>query len=120
MSHPVIAVYAKSGNTWTLAGHADLLLPRMLLAHADLAAALAAHPQGFQGVAHLSWQAGGVLHSELVGIREVGPIGSWQGHVGGTGLELARPSDAPPIFIPPGPGGEGFWCVLFPWASFCG
>jgi hypothetical protein len=121
MSHPVVAVYARTpSGRWELAGHADLLLPRMLLADDHLAAAVAAHHMPVETVAHLSWRDGHDVSSELIDIRGVGPIGSWQGHAGGTGLELDRPSAADPIFHPPGPGGEGFWCVLFPWASFCG
>ena len=121
MSHPVVAVYARArGGRWELAGHADLLMPRILLADQELVTALAAHHTPVETVAHLSWMDRHEVRGELIDIVDVGPIGSWQDHDGGTGLELDRPSTGNPIFIPPGPGGDGFWCMLFPWASFCG
>lgn len=121
MTQLVVAVYARLANgTWRLAGHADLELPRLLSAHPDLRDAIASLPQVSAGVAHLSWLADGEPRSELIDIVRVGPIASWQGSPEGVGLELQRASEAPSRHLPPGPGHDGFWCVLFPWASFCG
>lgn len=121
MTHPVIAVYARTANgTWRLAGHADLELPRLLSAHQDLREAIESDPEVSRGVAHLSWLEDDGPRSELIDIIRVGPIESWQGSPEGVGLELSRASDAPSRHLPPGPGHDGFWCVLFSWASFCG
>ncbi len=121
MTHPLVAVYARTVNgTWRLAGHADLELPRLLSAQPDLRDAIASDPEVSRGVAHLAWLEDGEQRSELIDIIRVGPIASWQGSPEGVGLELKQASGAPPRHLPPGPGDDGFWCVLFPWASFCG
>ena len=121
MTQPGITVYARVGNgRWQLAGHADLELPRLLSAHQDLRETMGTLPQVSEGAAHLSWQADGEPCSELIDIVRVGLIASWQGSPEGVGLELRRASQAPSRHLPPGPGHDGFWCMLFPWTSFCG
>ena len=121
MSTPLVTVFGQAPDgSWQFAGRARLELPRLLRALPDLEAAMAAHPEVSAGVAHIAWLADDEPQAELIAIERVGPIGSWQGDVGGVGLELKRPSAAPTIHVPPGPGSDGFWCMLFPWASFCG
>lgn len=120
MSQPIVTVFGQSPNgRWHLAGFARLELPRLLSALPSLEATLAEHPQIVGGLAHITWIHDGHQHAELIEITATGPIGSWQGSEPGLGLELALPSGAPPLHLPPGPGSDGFWCVLFPWASFC-
>ena len=71
MSHPVVAVYARArGGRWELAGHADLLMPRILLADQELATALAAHHTPVETVAHLSWMDRHEVRGELIDIVE--------------------------------------------------
>lgn len=121
MTEPIVAVHGRAPDgSWQLAGFARLELPRILRALPDLRAAMDTHPEVSQGLAHIAWLEQGQPRAELIAIRAVGPIGEWMGDGGGVGLELDRPSSAPPIHLPPGPGSDGFWCVLFPWASFCG
>lgn len=123
MTHPVVAVYARTDNQeWRLAGHAELELPRLLSAHEDLRDVMSSLPHIGKGVAHLCWCEGGEPRSELVDIIRVGPIAAWRGSPEGVGLELEHASAAPSRHVPtpPGPGQEGFWCALFSWASFCG
>jgi hypothetical protein len=118
---PVVTVFGlAAGGGWHFAGQARLELPRLLRALPDLEAAIATHPEVASGIAHIAWLVDGEPHAELIAIRAVGPIGTFQGDGGGTGLELVHASTAPTLHIPPGPGSDGFWCVLFPWASFCG
>ncbi|MEI2731224.1 MAG: hypothetical protein V9G08_04325 [Dermatophilaceae bacterium] len=122
MTSPIVAVYGRTDSGhWQLGGFARLELPRMLQAEADLEAAVGAHPEVSTWLAHLSWlDEQNHPRAELVEVLRMGPIASWQGSPGGLGLELAEPSTAPPLHQPPTPGSDGFWCVLFPWASFCG
>lgn len=121
MTLPLVTVFGQAPDgSWHLAGQARLELPRMLRALPDLEAAMAAHPEVSAGLAHIAWLADDEPQAELIAIRRTGPIDSWHGDGGGVGLELDRPSTAPTIHLPPGPGSDGFWCQLFPWASFCG
>ncbi|PID97090.1 MAG: hypothetical protein CSA84_01700 [Actinomycetales bacterium] len=119
MSRLIVAVYGQDAkDRWRLAGFANLELPQLLSAHADLEAALAER-QEFTGLAHLSWLADGQQRAELRRITRIGPIAEWKDQPARVGLELDEPSKAPPRHDFREPVVDAFWCALFPWASFC-